>query len=306
MRLVCNRAGGKLAWAKAPVAVVASAPGGNCTKAGATARSSRGVPLTCGRSGSRLVWEAVDDTPPAARPGAAAAGSIVLWNGTGAGDWVAGGAAPPCSADPWTPPLDVAAASGLLVPGQVRGGNYKAHGGFRFDGRSDNAVRVVAPFAGTLYRGAAYLEDDQAAPTGRPELQYLVDIQSPCGFMVRFDHLRVLSPALKAAFDANVPVRSDSRTTPLPVLQVQAGDLLATEVGHRSTGLNVSVDFGVYDLRARRTTTRSAAELQQLGSSPELAWHGVCWLDLFGAATAAKLRALPVVGVDGPHSDYCT
>lgn len=327
-RYVCNRSGSKLSWVKVPGGGSSGSSGGSatggstgakagarCTRAGATAGGGAGITLTCVRAGGKLVWRSVKPAKPGTGTtggssssgggtgGNSGQGTAFPWS-PGPDGWTRTGTAPSCAGLAWTLPVDLSTATNILPPGQMRGGNYKAHGGFRFDQRTDNLVTVRAPFEGILYRGAAYLEDDYTAPTGKPELQYLLDIVHPCGFMVRFDHLRTLAPAIKAVFDANVRTTNDTRTTNLPAVTVKAGDVIATEIGHRDTGRNISFDLGIYDLRAKQTTTRSATEIQQIGSSPEMAWHAVCWYDLFGSAASARIRSLPAPGGQA-QSDFC-
>ena len=55
-----------------------------------------------------------------------------------------GGPPPECPGD-MVPPVDLTLATGLLYPGQIRGDDYKAHGGFRFDGLGAYEVQVVSP-----------------------------------------------------------------------------------------------------------------------------------------------------------------
>ena len=43
-------------------------------------------------------------------------------------------------------PIDIDKATSVLYPGQVRGEDYKAHGGFRFDGSKNDEIVVKAPY----------------------------------------------------------------------------------------------------------------------------------------------------------------
>ena len=47
-------------------------------------------------------------------------------------------------------PVDLSKVTSILYPGQERGGNYKAHGGFGFDNATDNLVTVKIPLSGFL------------------------------------------------------------------------------------------------------------------------------------------------------------
>jgi hypothetical protein len=178
----------------------------------------------------------------------------------------------------------------VLYPGQTRGGEYKAHGGFRFDRAGQtNEVTVSAAMDGTVYRGSRYIEDG--------EIQYLFDFINDCGIMIRLDHLLELSPTF-AAIAASLPAATaSSATTTISGQRVTAGETIATAIGHRSTG-NVGFDFGVYDLRQRNPATA--------GRGGELIPYGICWLDHMSAANNAAARALPPGdGAMGATSDYC-
>lgn len=214
------------------------------------------------------------------------------------------GRPPACPSLTWQMPIDtLTGVQSVLDPGQVRGGRYKAHGGFRM---ADSRTIVRAPISGYLVAAAAYRESATGVPGPGGEIQYLLDIQHPCGLMVRFDHLKVLSPAMAKAV-ASVPVRDDSRTTTItPPVAVSRGEVLATTVGHTETGVNPAFDFGVYDARSPQPNRRSAAELLAFGPDGELGRYAVCWLDLFGTAESAALRSLPRTSTEAAQgSDVC-
>lgn len=233
-----------------------------------------------------------------------AIGTPVVWSGDGQGGWVTSARPPACPTMRWTLPLDsLAGVESVLDPGQVRGGRYKGHGGFRL---TSSQTTVKAPMTGYLVSAAAYRESAQGQPGPGGEVQYLVEIQHPCGYIVRLDHLKVLTPAIARAL-AGVPVRDDSRTTRLdPPVRVTAGQALATTVGHTETGINPSFDFGVYDAREPQPNRRSEAELLAFGPDGQLGRYAVCWFDLFGTATAAALRGLPRTSTEAAQgSDVC-
>lgn len=191
-------------------------------------------------------------------------------------------------------PVDLARVTSILYPGQRRN-EYKAHGGFRFDGPGQTAaVTVTAPMDGTVLRGARYLEGG--------ELQFLFDVVNSCGVLFRFDHLRELSPRFQAMADA-LPAAAEgaSATTLITGQSVASGETIATAIGLRG---NVAVDFGLYDLRSRNA---SSADPAWLSSHPgELAPYGICWLDNLSAGDAARVRALPPGDQQaGRTSDYC-
>ncbi len=141
--------------------------------------------------------------------------------------WSASSTPPNCESPLVLPvPMSLSGATSILYPGQSRGGNYKAHGGFRFDGNGQgNDVQVFAPLDAELFRASRYLEGGA--------VQYLFDFVNPCGIMYRFDHFRVLSSRLQAI--ANLlpqAMEGQSQTTNLaPGQTVRAGEILATEIG---------------------------------------------------------------------------
>src|SRR3990167_2451200 len=69
-------------------------------------------------------------------------------------------------------PTDLSKVTAILYPGQTRGGDYKAHGGLRFDNAKTNDVTVVAPMAATVYEGSRYIE--------MGEVQYMFDFSAAC------------------------------------------------------------------------------------------------------------------------------
>jgi hypothetical protein len=201
------------------------------------------------------------------------------------GEWVAHGTPPDCGAllDGLPAPSDLAKATAVLYPGQTRGGDYKPHGGFRFDGANNNDVQLFSPIDGNLVRASRYLEQGV--------VQHLVEIVNDCGVMVRFDHIFAPTPTVQAVFDTlPAPEPDDSRTTAIdPPLPVAAGDTIADSVG---IPRNVIYDFGVYDLRQRNGSDAPQGELSS---------YAVCWLDL---VSGAKLLP-PGDPESGTTSDYC-
>src|SRR3990167_8724047 len=160
--------------------------------------------------------------------------------------WKVNGSIPTCP-DPlvFPAPVDVKLASGILYPGQIRGGDYKPHGGFRFDNRDTNDIEVSAIMDGYLYKASKYLE------SGEPQI--LVFYVNECGMMVMHDHFLTLSPKLQTAL-SKLPLNSegDSRTTIIePKVYIKKGETLASEIGHKNFEgrKNIFIDFGLYDLR---------------------------------------------------------
>lgn len=109
-----------------------------------------------------------------------------------------GGTPPTCPSPLNLPlPVDLSRVTSILYPGQVRG-DYKAHGGFRFDmSGQTTAVEVRAAMAGRVTRAARYLASG--------EIQYTVDIENDCGIMFRYGHLRDLPSKIQAIMDTLPP-----------------------------------------------------------------------------------------------------
>lgn len=169
-------------------------------------------------------------------------------------------------------PVDLNKVTSILYPGQERGGNFKPHGGFRFDKSRFDEIEVKAPMATYITDAARYIE--------MGEVQYMFDFQNDCGIRYRFDHLLVLSPKLmKIAENLPQAKENDSRTTHINGnIKVTQGEVIATAVGFKNNS-NVFVDFGVYDMRGKVFT-----------SSQE---NAVCWFDLLSASDSAKVKSLP-------------
>ncbi len=192
---------------------------------------------------------------------------------------------------------DLAKATAKLYPGQERGGDYKAHGGLSFDNITNN-VTITLPATATLYEGSRYLE--------MGEEQILIDLQTDCGWLMRFDHLAKVGPDLASSIAAlPAPLPDQSQTHPISPLRLEAGTVIATEVGFKELK-RTTVDFGLYDLKKPNAVSQTAAwqaahpELKQLGA------HGVCWFDYLVAADQAIVKALPAGDSNaGAQSDYC-
>ncbi len=223
--------------------------------------------------------------------------SDVMWgfNGT---TWQPSSTAPTCAE-----PLEIAfpssltKATAILYPGQVRGGDFKPHGGARFDGAQNSDVAVSLPLDARLVQGSRYIESG--------EVQYLLEFIAPCGIMIRFDHLLTLDPAFQALVDAQLPAAKvdDSRTTNFNGSPMFAANtLVASAAGH--TG-NVGFDFGVYDLRQRNAISQNATWAAAHADEASQAYHALCWLNLLPAEQKAIALSLPGAGTEGKNSDYC-
>lgn len=191
--------------------------------------------------------------------------------------------------------VDLSRATSILYPGQVRG-EYRAHGGFRFDNAGETGqIGVRAPMTATIFRAARYLEAG--------ELQYLFFFVNACGIMHRLDHLREPSPALQSVVAMLPPaVEGDSRTIEVPPgMVVTAGSALASGVGMPGAR-NVFLDWGVYDLRAMNESSKNPAWLAE--HPGEYSPFGICGFSLLTPGDAAIVFGLPASGGDR-SSDYC-
>lgn len=255
--------------------------GAACGKKTATQNTST-INQSTGTSLANTTESNVNDTP--------AGSASVSWSFDGS-TWQSS-ATPPACPDPLTirTPVDLSTATAILYPGQTRGSDYKPHGGFRFDVALDNEKTVVAPMDAIVYNGSRYIQQG--------ETQYLFTFINPCGIAYRFDHLLTLSPEMQAIAETLPAAQVDnSATTMIQGKSIKAGDTIATEIGFRNSR-NVSVDFGLYDLRKTNGKTNGGAEYGH---------HGVCWLNYLSASDMATVKALP--GGDqtaGKTSDYCS
>lgn len=250
------------------------------------------VAIACG-GGSTAPSDSAESSNSASQSGSsnpAPTGTAqATWSFNGS-TWQVNGTPGTCPSPLLGAPVDLSRVTSILYPGQVRSGDYRAHGGFRFDqpGRS-TSVAVTSPMDAVVYRGARYIESG--------ETQHLFDFINSCGIMFRLDHLIELSSKFAGLAAALPPPSASSTTTTIDGQTVAAGEAIATAVGFRSSG-NVFVDWGVYDLRQRNPATTSR--------SGEFAPYGACWLDLMSPANNATVRALPPGDQSaGRTSDYC-
>ena len=191
-------------------------------------------------------------------------------------------------------PVDLSKVTSILYPGQERGGNYKAHGGFGFDNATDNLVTVKIPLNGKVTRVVRYKE--------LGEIQYLFEFDGDCGVSFRFDHLRKLTAKFEAIVNA-FPIKEDTRTDPVnPPVAVTVGEVIATEVGFLN---NVSVDFGVYDMRQKNEASKDPTWASAHSQFPADS-YGICWLNSLPQADSSAVKLLPSRDAkNGKTSDYC-
>ena len=263
-------------------ATAAVKPGTTCKKVGQISNSA-GIKYTCIKSGKRLVWNKGVRTKSAS-PNAQASSSP------------SAGATPTSSCP--TPliqtPVDLSKVTSILYPGQERGGDYKAHGGFGFDNATDNLVTVTIPLSGKITSVVRYREIG--------EIQYLFEFEGDCGVSYRFDHLRKLTPKFEAVVNA-FPIKEDTRGDRVsPPVAVTVGEVIATEVGFLK---NVSVDFGVYDMRQKNEASKDPAWASAHSQYPAHS-YGICWLNSLPQADSAAVKLLPSRDAkNGKTSDYC-
>jgi prepilin-type N-terminal cleavage/methylation domain-containing protein len=216
------------------------------------------------------------------------------------GGWRSTQTPPACPAQPiMKMPADISKVTGILYPGQTRGGNYKPHGGFRFDGTANDKVTVKAPVDGFIVRGGRYLAEG--------EVQYTFDVMNNCGVMYRVGHFRVLPANLQRLADTwPAAVEGDSRTQQVnPAVFVKQGETLATAVGIIKAQ-NTFFDWGIYDYREQNQASKSVAYQQAHAQDKELSWHAVCWFNWLPASDSTKVKSLPPGDpTSGKTSDYC-
>jgi hypothetical protein len=263
-------------------ATAAVKPGTTCKKLGQISTSA-GIKYTCIKSGKKYVWSKGVSTKSA--PSSAPASSSP-----------SAGATPPpsCPIPLLQTPVDLSKVTSILYPGQERGGNYKAHGGFGFDNATDNLVTVKIPLSGKITRVVRYKE--------LGEIQYLFEFEGDCGVSFRFDHLRKLTTKFEAVVNA-FPIKEDTRTDLVnPPVPVTVGEVIATEVGFLN---NVSVDFGVYDMRQKNEASKDPAWASAHSQYPADS-YGICWLNSLPQADSAAVKLLPSRDAkNGKTSDYC-
>jgi hypothetical protein len=264
-------------------ATAAVKPGTACKKLGQIS-SSAGIKYTCIKSGKKLVWSKGVGTksasPTAPEPSSPSASTAPVST---------------CPTPLLQTPVDLSKVTSILYPGQERGGNYKAHGGFGFDNATDNLVTVKIPLSGNITRVVRYRE--------MGEVQYLFEFDGNCGVSFRFDHLRKLTPKFEAVVNA-FPIKEDTRTDPVsPPVAVMIGEVIATEVGFLN---NVSVDFGVYDMRQKNEASKDPAWASAHSQFPADS-YGICWLNSLPEADSLTVKSLPSRDGtnNGKTSDYC-
>lgn len=201
-------------------------------------------------------------------------------------------------------PIDISKATSILYPGQVRGGDFKAHGGFRFDNSLPADILVTAPIDAKVIAGARY-------PVITGDVQYTFDFEHPCGIRYRLGHLLTLSPKFQEIAEKfPMPKEMDSRTTQVyPPIEIKQGEVVATAVGttkdgSSKDGTNTFLDWGVYDYRQKNESSKDSVwAASHLSDTYQ---YAVCWFDWISPEDREKVLALPSSdSQSGKASDYC-
>ena len=189
---------------------------------------------------------------------------------------------------------DFSQATSVLYPGQMRSVGYEPTAGFRFDKAENNQIPVEAPLDGEIVQAARFYE--------RGEIQYVLDIMSPCGIMNRFDHLLELPANLKSLADKlPAPKEGDTRSTSInPPLKVSRGEVVAVEVGSKG---NVGLSWTVYDFRHKN----KISENESWASSHDGLYHfAICPYQYMTTEDQAIAKKLPAADMtSGNKSDFC-
>lgn len=209
--------------------------------------------------------------------------------------WKAIGNPPPCEEPLRLEPItDISKATSVLYPGQMRSVGYENTAGFRFDKQSNNDITVRAPTDGMVVQAARFLVDGQ--------LQYVIDIMSPCGIMNRFDHILTLSPKLEEmANNLPEPKANDSRSTYInPPIKVSAGEILATSVGLTN---NTFLSWTVFDFRKKN---KISEDPNWANTHPVMDHYAICPFLYLSLNDQEIIKSLPAAdSISGSKSDFC-
>jgi len=201
-----------------------------------------------------------------------------------------------CSKNPTIPlPVDAKRIASVLYPGQVRGNNFKPHGGFRLDGGNDAAITL--PLDAKIIDGVRYIEAG--------EIQYMFDFETDCKIRFRLDHLHTLGPELQTAAEKLPQPTEETKTTNIDGISLKAGSVVATKIGFLKTQ-NASFDFGLYDMNAQNNASKDENWQKSFEYQTELAKHAVCWFDYLSEEQESLIRSLPAGDfAQGKNSVYC-
>lgn len=113
-------------------------------------------------------------------------------------------------------PIDINKVTSILYPGQVRGGDFKAHGGFRFENSLPSDILVTAPIDANVIAGARY-------PVNTGDIQYTFQVYPP----IEIKRGEVIATAVGMTKD-----------------------------GSSKNGTNTFLDWGVYDYRQKNEVSK--------------------------------------------------
>lgn len=219
--------------------------------------------------------------------------TITVWQSNGQ-TWTPKNTPPPCPSPLiLQSPVDLNLVTSILYPGQVRGGDYKPHGGFRTD-KTTGPIEVRAPMDGYIVNLAKF--NDEFG------IHYMLDIQHPCGIMYRLGHLGAVPPKIEAVF-SSVPQNADhdSRTHEVVPFFIKQGEIIATNTQQGS-----GFDWGVYDLREENLASQDQTFRQAHSDEAPQAYHALCWFDLLPSEQKSIVKSLPAAdGKSGKTSAYC-
>jgi len=213
-------------------------------------------------------------------------------------NWESSRTPPKCPALIFKTPINLSKVTSILYPGQYRGGNYKPHGGFRYDNPKINNLKVTSPIGG-------YVLDGNRRIVSNGAVEYDFDIINPCGIMMRIDHLTNLSPEFKKlANRLPEPIKGNSKTTSLtPYILVKKGEWIGTQI---KTDVNFGLDWGVYDLRKKNKASKNPIYRKEHQKYSRLNFHALCWINYLPPKEQALAKSLPAGDeVAGKKSDYC-
>lgn len=247
-----------------------------------------------------LLWVFFGNPKVAQRLGVGS--SVVTWEFDGE-HWQPQGTPPACE-EPLlvNSPVDVDKVNSVLLPGQVRGTDFKPHGGLATDKEPHNDLEVSTVRDAYLYRGSRYISFG--------EVQYMFDFIDPCGVMFRLDHLGTITDEFQQYVDRMPePQPEDSRTTRFDDNPwIPKGTLVATSIGIKADK-NSFFDFGVYDLRKRNAASETELyKTDQLRiSDKEQSFFSLCWFNNLPEPDKSKVLSYPERdGARSGKSDYCT
>lgn len=194
-------------------------------------------------------------------------------------------------------PVDINKVTSVLYPGQYRSGEYKPHGGFRFDSSKNNEITVTAPYDAKVTSGGRY--------TVEGDLQYTFNFQTSCDLQYRLGHLLTLSPKFAAIAETlPSPKEGDSRTVDINKdVEVKKGEVIATGVG-LTKNTNTFLDWGIYDYTQPNEASQNGQWLAK--HNFDTATHALCIFDYLSSSDREKLLSLPAADYQsGSQSDYC-